>query len=174
MGDTLLVAALGVVGTSLVRTYSYGTGWFAYAAADLSLAFCVGLVARQLLRQSIGEEWAVSVAPRALALLAIAMLAGISFFLYPELVFSESAVLQTGRALLQPARMFPLWLFAGTLGLLLPARASADSPPFRWGGTPLAAGLGAAAALRVPASPPSSCDCTLAALLWPPGPAGWR
>jgi hypothetical protein len=49
---------------------------------------------------------------------AVSVLVASSFLFYPYLVFSEPAVLQSPACLLEPGRMFPLWLLAAVLGMV--------------------------------------------------------
>jgi len=146
-GAPFVLAAFGIVAVALVRTYSYGTGWFAYAAAELALALCVGLILRELVTRSPAARGFASVAPQALVLLAVVVLLGSCFLLYPYVVCSEPATLQSGRGLLTAHRTFPLWLFAAALAFAVPPGSAGR----RTGSSFLAAGAGAAAVLLLPA-----------------------
>ena len=116
-----LALAVGVVGAALLRTYTFSAGWLAYAASDLGIAFCVGLLVRSLLLRGTQPRPVLSLFARGLLLLAIAVLIQSSFLLYPDLIFSEAAVMQTARSLLVPERVFPLWFFAAALAFLVPS-----------------------------------------------------
>jgi len=158
---SLLVAA-GVVCAALLRTYSYATGWQAYAAMDLGVALCLGIALRALVWPQDATQGTATLAPNALALLAIALLLNSSFFAYPYLIFSEYATLQSGRALLTPERMFPLWLFAGALAFV-PPRSCMRSRAL--GSCLLAAGVGAALVLALPTRLPPAWHYGVAAAL---------
>ncbi len=149
-GNLLLCAAMGAVCVALLRTYSYAAGWFAYAAADLALAFCVGLVLRVMLPDVGRVAESVSLLARVLGLLAIIVLLESSFLFYPYLIFSESAVCQSGRSLLQPQRMFPLWAFAAALAVLRPASGEGAAEGKRRASGSVAAAVGAAGVLLLP------------------------
>jgi len=137
----LLCAMGGLLCVAMLRTYSPVTGWHALAVSDLCVAACIGaLIARGFVR---GE----GVVARVLVLAGVAALLESSLFMYPDLILSESAALQSARTLLEGARAFPVWAFAALLGACW-TRAGARGGA-RW---MLAAAAGAAVALVIPPS----------------------
>ncbi len=146
----LQLVALGIVVVSLLRTYSYSTGWWAYAASDLGIAFCLGLIICRVFFRLYSGSAELAVIARGLILLSLTVVLGWSFFLYPDLILSEPAVLQSSGTLLTPGRLFPLWFMAAVLGGLLPSRPEGASGRAGWeDGAALA--VGAVAAGLMPA-----------------------
>jgi len=131
LGAALLAAAAAVLAVLLLRTYALGAGWQAHAASDLGVGLCVGLLFRSLALGSGDGAGARGVFARALALLGVAALLESSFLLYPDLIFSEAAALQSSRTLLTAGRTFPLWLMAAALGALLPSPLVVGGKPWR-------------------------------------------
>ena len=116
-----LLAAAGVIAVCLLRTYSYSSGWFAYAASDLGLAFCIGIVISRLFMTPRGGAPESGAIMRALVLLSVVALLGSAFPFYPDVIMSEPAVLQTNCALLTIQRVFPLLVMGAVIGALVPA-----------------------------------------------------
>lgn len=146
-----IMAALGVVAVALLRTYSYHTGWFAYAAADLGVAFCSGLIiSRAFLRLYRGPAQ-LAVLARGLGLLSVFMLLGTSLLAYPDLILSEAGLLRASATWLVSGRLFPLWLLAAGAGMLTPASPSGASWKACWVDA-LAVAAGAVGAGLVPTS----------------------
>ncbi len=159
-----LLVALGIVAVSLLRTYSYSTGWWAYAASDLCIASCLGLIICRVFFRLYGGSPELAVIARGLILLSLNVVLGWSFFLDPDLIFSEPAVLQSSGTLLTPGRLFPLWFMAAALGALLPWRL--ECAPWRmvWADR-LALAAGVAAAGLMPADVSPRLNYVLAAVL---------
>ena len=149
LSRAFLLAAAGSVGVALLRTYSYSTGWFLYAGADLGLAFCIGMGVWRILFGARASVSPLSLAACALVLLAAAALLESSFFLYPDLIFSEWAVLQSPRVWLGLERVFPILVLSAAVGAVV----GATELPTRRGGIrlndALASGLGAVPAFLI-------------------------
>lgn len=125
----LLAAAVGAAAVGLLRAYVPAARSLAYAASDLGIGFAAGvLLFGTALRQHVRSAGLLALATVGAA--AIAVLCGLSFFLYPDLVMSDSAAMQTPASLLVPGRVFPLWVMAFVLGLAAgPAWCSVGGGP---------------------------------------------
>ena len=112
----LLAGAVAAAAVALAIGYLPAVRSIPYAAADLGLPFCLGALATLgLWRRTAGFSGAPVAA--ALAVIAVCMVNAFSFFAYPELVISGSAVLQTSAYLLTPGRVFPFYVLAFVLGI---------------------------------------------------------
>ncbi|MHC4480185.1 MAG: tetratricopeptide repeat protein [Planctomycetota bacterium] len=164
--ELLLAAAIGVSGVVVLRAYLPAVASLPYAAADLAVAAALGALAVGLVGSARGDGPLVA---GAVTVLFVTLLAAFSFFLYPDVILSESAAAQTPARLLVAGRVFPMWVLAfcvgGSCGLLLPLRRDRVGA-----GAPLmamAAGAAAAALLggSYRAAPVLSCVLLLLALL---------
>ena len=138
LAPLLRAVAWGAVAAGLVRAYVPAARSCGYAAADLGVAFVLGGLLWTGLRGQ-GVRMRAAGACAAGLLLVLALLNGYSFFLYPALILSEPAALQTPASLLVPGAYFPFWAMACVLGAMATAARRAAGPH----GT--AAPLGAAA-----------------------------
>lgn len=139
----LLAAAAGAATVNLVRAYLPAVRSVAYSTSDLAIAFCLGVGLFQTAFRGRSRA-ATLLSVGAFGCVLISLVCGYSFFLYPDLVMSESAALQTPASLLVPERVFPLWALAFVLGLASgPAWVASERAA--WFVLPLtAAGSGAA------------------------------
>jgi tetratricopeptide (TPR) repeat protein len=177
----LLAVAWGASCAALLRAYLPAARSMAYALGDCGLAAAAG-AALIVLAAGPGAGRRAGLTAAGLAVLFVSLLVGFSFFLYPDLVFSEPALLQTPGALLAPARVFPVWVLALALG-------AAAGALLRGAPEAMAAGAGAAALGLMPSSTSGAatlvCGATLCAFaaacrgreeagearLWPVGAA---
>ncbi len=111
----LLAAATGGAAALVVRAYLPDSLSLAYASADLGVAALLGMAAALWVFGRL-RATAGLLAVCTVAVVAVALMAGFSFFMYPDLVLSEPAALQTSGTLLGPGRTFPLYAFAFLLG----------------------------------------------------------
>ncbi len=112
----LLSAALGVTAAALLRAYLPAARSLAFGGADLTVAGALGyLVGMGVMRREATATGGLPAA--ALACLGVSLLCGFAWFLYPDLAFSEPALLQTPARLLAPGRAFPVYLLALALGV---------------------------------------------------------
>jgi hypothetical protein len=100
-----------------------------WAAVGLGLPFAVGFsIAHVMLRRL--ARGTRDVGACAVALAVLALLFGFCHFLYPDLLFSGSAVRQTSPYLLTAGRVFPMYVLAALLGAA--AAPAAARAPGRW------------------------------------------
>ena len=128
----LLAVALGAGGAVLLRGYVPAARSLAYAASDLGAAFLLGLgLCRLIIR---GRPGPGVLRASTIGAMLTCLVAGFSFFEYPALVISESAVLQTSPYLLTPGCVFPMWVLAFALGVCagpVGAHGGARAAPLR-------------------------------------------
>lgn len=144
----LLAGGVGAVAAALLTGYLPAVRSPAYAVADLGAGFFLGALALSpVWRRVRGTPAAVVSA--SLAVLLVGLVAGFSFFSYPDLVASGPAVDQTPTHMLTAGRLFPFWgqafLLGGAAGLLLQRTGRGGSA---WAA--LGAGALAAVALQHP------------------------
>ena len=112
----LLLCSVIAGAVALMAGYMPAVRASAYALADLGMAFLLGaLVGLAIWRRAARLPGAPVVA--ALMVTAVALVNALSFFSYPSLLVSGSAVLQTSPYLLTPGRVFPFYALAFVLGM---------------------------------------------------------
>jgi len=147
-----LCAALGALAVALARTYTYSAGSAAFALSDLGIAFCAGVLTCRLIPVPNDTRNVLLVFISAQAVILASLVLESSFFLYPDLILSESAARQTPWAMLTPGRIFPLWLTAFGLGVLSPLVSHCVPEGNRRSMTWAAAAMGGGAAMLAWAS----------------------
>jgi tetratricopeptide (TPR) repeat protein len=139
----LLTGAVIAAAVSLVIAYLPAARSLPYAAADLATAFFLGALATLWLWRRAARLPGAPMAA-ALAVVAVCMVVAFSFYGYPALVVSGSAVLQTSAYLLTPGRVFPFWLLAFGLGIPAGLLFCSQTPRIGFRGTMAAAWTSAA------------------------------
>jgi tetratricopeptide (TPR) repeat protein len=116
-GSRVLLAAMtGVAGAALLRAYLPAARSLPYAVADVGLPMLLGVLAYRA-GAGAARGGGAAVAFGVLGCLVVSMLCGYALFLHPDLVFSESGMMQAPGSLLVAGRVFPVWLMAFVLGL---------------------------------------------------------
>jgi tetratricopeptide (TPR) repeat protein len=112
----LLLGAVIACAVALMAGYMPAARASAYALAELGTAFLLGALATLALWRRAARLPGAPVAA-ALVVIAVALVNALSFFGYPSLLVSGTAVLQTSSYLLTPGRVFPFYALAFLLGV---------------------------------------------------------
>jgi thioredoxin-like negative regulator of GroEL len=118
--------AIGILAVIMLRTYSHATGWSAYAMAHIMPAFATGMLTHRLFAGDIGDNWWWR-GTSAAAITALSLIMAGTFFLYPDLIMSEAAVLDSPQRLLTYGRIFPFWFLAAAAGFFAPANSQTET-----------------------------------------------